>query len=385
MTRKTWPLLLGSFVVSTVLIAACNSSTDEDEDEPIVKGGTSSTGSNRGGATQATGTLARGGAVQQSSVARGGSTSRFDTITPGSGSTTPRGGASNQGGAATTPRGGAAAAGNSNKATAGNAGSSGSNQGKAGNAGMGGAGASAGTVNKAGSAGSTSDGGTTSVAGNTAKGGTAATSAQAGSSGASNPSTGGTSTGGVSGVAGEPSFAGNAGAAGASASNTTCSDGCAGVSIPFTQAGQTAQFVATFAPVNLASTSVASISVYAPNATSADKIQLNLADSGGSQCLVAAQSLATAASGYATFNFSTSACLFSTNVIRVWVVVTSGDDSTQSLSIETIAISDTTPNLTLPFNAGSTVSTNVGACGEGFFCAVAGGAVNGALAWQSGG
>jgi hypothetical protein len=157
------------------------------------------------------------------------------------------------------------------------------------------------------------------------------------------------------------------------------------VNIPFSAAGQTAQFAAIFAPTNLASTSVASITVYALNATTDDKIQLQIA-SGTQKCSPLAQSLSAAASGYTTFNFSTSSCLFNTNVIRVWVIVTSGDDAEQSLSIETISISDTTPSLTLPLNASGQVRTGVDDCGEGLFCAVSGtasGIVTGALTWTA--
>ncbi|HEY5960044.1 MAG TPA: hypothetical protein VIV60_26005 [Polyangiaceae bacterium] len=373
MTRKTWPLLLGSFVVSTVLIAACNSSSDDEEDAQPNKGGSSAASTAKGGATQTTGVLPRGGTNStQAATGRGGS-NIFNSITPASGSTTARGGASNRGGAATN-------AGNGNRA--GNAGAvaqaGSSNVNRGGSAGAGGGGATAGIVGKGGGAGAPSDGGTSAIAGHAGTSNESTNVASAGSTGTSNPPTGGASTGGTS-----SSIAGSAGAAGGPALLKTCTDGCAHVEIPFSAAGQTAQFVATFAATNLASTSVASITVYAPNATTGDQIQLKI-DNGNQKCSPLAQGLSTAASGYTTINFSLSSCLFNTNVIHAWVIVTSGGNTEQALSIETISISNTTPDLTLPLNASGLVQVGADDCGEGLFCAVTGttaGTVTGLLSW----
>lgn len=185
MTRKTWPLLLGSVFVPALLIGACNGGGDEDDDSDDSSVGSTSS-------TKTTGTTVvnqnRGGSNGTTAKVGSGGSNRF-TQQGNFGGVLARGGAS-MGGRSTT--GNIFDQGGSGPVTAPKAGSAGMAQNMAGNAGK-----------SAANAGAPNSGGATGVGG-------------------SAPANGGTTaaTGGVTGVAG------------ATNTGSQCPNGCAAISVP---------------------------------------------------------------------------------------------------------------------------------------------------------
>lgn len=186
MTRKTWPLLLGSVVIPALLIGACNGGGDDDDDSDDSSVGSTSS-------TKTTGTTVvnqgRGGGNGTTAKLGSGGSNRF-TQQGNFGGVLGRGGASMGGRGGTT--GNIFNQGGSAPVTAPKAGSAGMPQNMAGNAGK-----------SATNAGAPNAGGATGVGG-------------------SAPASGGTTaaTGGVTGVAG------------ATNTGSQCPNGCAAISVP---------------------------------------------------------------------------------------------------------------------------------------------------------
>lgn len=348
MTRKTWPRFLGSFVVSAVLIAACNSGSSDEDDSG--DGGSGATGNNSSNpfATGGTvpnnpGVVTRGGANtgntgNTANRATGGN--RFGSVTPAQGSVTARGGMTGVGGQTST--GGA---------KAGGAGGRGGTSGSAGKANAGSAGTQdvAGAAGKVGSAGAAGMDPDVSVAGTAGQGGTTGT---AGSDNAGAPA-----TGGVTGTAGSSS-----GVAGSGNTGAVCTDGCAGLSVP---AGDTTEYLIGLSAVALTGTSSVSLTYLASGAT-AGTVTVAVYGAGATTCTADTFNLADAASAYQTVTADIAGCsLQISEVIGVGLSVAAAADAAVEINVESLALENVTPAVQAwSFTDASSVSATAATSGK---------------------
>lgn len=291
MTRKTWPLFLGSFVVPALLIAACSADTDDDDDGD--NGGSGNSDTSGAGSTR--NTTARTGSGNTNT---GATTGRFGTSTN----------RSNSGGVLN--RGGASAGGRSNQfntagaiAKAGNANAAGSAGKASGLAGMAGA--------DSGSGGATSTTSTTS------------------------PANGGSATGGTTAVA----------AAGAAGAGAICPDGCASIGLTLAQSAS-ADFAFQISPTATYATGSLTLtaSLYAPGAQSG-RVRLVIENTDGDDCTSDWTNLDELASGFETITANLTGCSVtqaSLVGIRVRNSGTTGE-KTYALYVNALTLASTTP------------------------------------------
>lgn len=298
MTRKTWPLLLGSFVIPALLIAACSADTEDDDDDDGADAGNANSTST--GATRNTGTTRIGG----------GNTTSTGTGRFGTGARSNAGGVLNRGGASLGGRGNQFnTAGAVAKAGSGNAnlaGSAGKPPGIAGGAGV-----------------------------DSGSGGATSTSTAA--------ATGGNANGGTT--------SGVAGAAGASA---ICPDGCA--SIGLTLAGNaTAEYAVEISSTVTYNNDNATVtaSLYAPGSQSG-RFRLVVLNADGDDCTSSWTNLADLAGGFATITKDLTSCdVPDASLVGIRISNNSGSEKTYSLYVNSLTLVSTDPPKTVTWTPAS--------------------------------
>lgn len=294
MTRKTWPLFLGSFVVPALLIAACSADTDDDDDGD--NGGSGNSDTSGAGSTRNS-TTARTGSGNTNT---GATTGRFGTSTN----------RSNSGGVLN--RGGASAGGRSNQFN------------------------TAGAIAKAGSG--------NNVAGSAGKASGAAGMAMAGAnsgSGGANSTTGTTSTANGGSATGGTTAVAAAGAAGASA---ICPDGCASIGLTLT-ASASAEYAVEISPtVTYTDDDVTlSASLYAPGAQNG-RVRLVILNADGDDCPSNWSDLNDVANGFGTITANLNGCnITQASLVGIRVRNNTTDDKTYSLYVNALTLASTTP------------------------------------------
>lgn len=301
MTRKTWPLLLGSFVIPALLIAACSSDTDDDDDAD--DGG-------KGNTTDTSGTGATKNSNPKTGVGNsnsGGGSNRFTAPSTAGG---------------VYHRGGASAGGRSNQFN------------------TAGAVSKAGSGNLAGSAGTANAG----AAGLTGSGGASATT----SSSAPPPNGGTTATGGTSAVAA-------AGAAGASA---ICPDGCAAIAVALGNSSTADYAFLTPSSIDYSNASVTlSANVYAPGAT-VGRVRLLVENASGSDaCRSDWVNLSSLASQFTAISETKTGCTIA-NAAKVAIRLDNNTGSNQTLKIylTSLTLTSTTPAQNLSWTSTGSAS-----------------------------